>query len=298
MTTINNCFEFAYLFDVTNGNPNGDPDAANQPRQDYETGFGLVTDVCLKRKIRNYVEMVKRGEPGHAIYISEGAVLDDKHRAAYNSLGVDPKKGANGKAAELTAQMCKNHYDVRMMGALMVGELNCGKVRGPLQLGIARSIDQIVPVQLSITRMAATKAEEGKENKTMGNKWIVPYALYRVHGYVNAPLAQRSGATDADLDLLWEALREMWHYDKSAARPEMAARGLVALRHDGSMRTANTPELSDIVKVDRATDPSGPPRAWSDYRVTISRERLPANVEILDLMTQATANRERAGKRR
>ena len=254
-TVVSNCIEFAYIFDVTNGNPNGDPDAANQPRQDYETGLGLITDVCLKRKIRNYVEMVA-GKSPNRIYVTEGAILDDKHAEAYKEVEVDPKKGANGKAADLTAWMCKHYYDVRMMGALMVGDLNCGKVRGPLQVGIARSVEPIRPVQLSITRMAATKAAEGKDNKTMGNKWIVPYALYRVHGYINAPLAQRSGATGDDVKLLWDALKQMWHYDKSAARPEMSARRLVAVIHPSAMRTANTPELAEVVTVTRTTDPN------------------------------------------
>src|SRR5262245_30827933 len=149
---ITNYIEFVYLFDVTNGNPNGDPDAANQPRQDYETGFGLVSDVCLKRKVRNYVEMVAEGKTPNKIYVTEGAVLDDKHAEAYKEVGADKKKSANGKSAELTAWMCKHYYDVRMMGALMVGDLNCGKVRGPLQMGIARSVEPIRPVQLSLTR--------------------------------------------------------------------------------------------------------------------------------------------------
>lgn len=181
--------------------------------------------------------------------------------------------------------MCKHYYDVRMMGALMVGDVNCGKVRGPLQLGQACSVEPIVPVQMTITRMASTKADAEKENKTMGNKWIVPYGLYRVHGYINAPLAAKSGATEADLDLLWEALREMWHYDKSAARPEMSARRLFMLRHTGALRSANTPELSDIVKVERAADdPNTPARAWSDYRLTIDTRALPKGVETLDLI--------------
>jgi CRISPR-associated protein Csd2 len=281
---INNCIEFAYLFDATNSNPNGDPDAANQPRQDYETGLGLVTDVCVKRKIRNYVEMVGGSKTPNRIYVTEGAVLDDKHAEAYKENGIDPKKNANGKSGDLTAWMCRQYYDIRMMGAPMVGDLNCGKVRGPLQIGIAQSVDPIRPVQLSITRMAATKAAEGKDNKTMGSKWIVPYALYRVHGYVNAPLAHRSGATNDDLTLLWDALRQMWHYDRSAARPEMSARRLIALKHPGPMRTANTPELADVVTIARATDPKVPARMWSDYRVDINRAGIPQGVEVVDLI--------------
>ena len=280
MTTISNYVEFAYLFDVTNGNPNGDPDAANAPRQDYETGLGLVSDVCLKRKVRNFVEM-GGGKSPNAIYVTEGAILDDKHADAYKALGIEGKP--DGRASELTTWMCQHYYDVRMMGALMVGDLNCGKVRGPLQLGQARSVEPIVPVQMSITRMAATKASE-KENKTMGNKWIVPYGLYRVHGYINAPLTEKSGATEADLALLWEALREMWHYDKSAARPEMTARRLVALKHPGKLRAPKTPELADVVKVERTNDPSVPARNYSDYRVEISREELPQGIEVMELI--------------
>ncbi len=298
MTTISNYIEFAYLFDVTNGNPNGDPDAANAPRQDYETGMGLVSDVCIKRKIRNYVEM-KGGKTPNAIYVTEGAVLDDKHAKAYEALGIEDKPSrkkakasesaddgedkVNNTSEKLTAWMCKHYYDVRVMGALMVGDLNCGKVRGPLQLGQARSVEPIVPVQMTITRMAATKASE-KENKTMGNKWIVPYGLYRVHGYINAPLAAKSGATEADLALLWDALQEMWHYDKSAARSEMSARLLIALKHPGEMRSPNTPELSDVVKVERVTDPSTPARAWSDYRLTTNSDALPKDVEVLNMI--------------
>ena len=278
MTTISNYMEFAYVFDVTGGNPNGDPDAANAPRQDYETGLGLVSDVCLKRKIRNYVEM-RSGKAPNAIYITEGAILDDKHGEAYKALGIEPKSKPNGNAADLTKWMCEQYYDVRMMGALMVGDLNCGKVRGPLQLGQARSIEPIVPAQLSITRMAATKQEEGKDNKTMGNKWIVPYGLYRVHGYINAPLAEKSGATEADLALLWEALGEMWHYDKSAARPEMSARRLIVLKHPGKLRAANTPELAEVLTVTRATDDDIPARSLSDYVISTNPDRLPEGVE-------------------
>jgi CRISPR-associated protein Csd2 len=277
MTIISNYMEFDYLFDVTNGNPNGDPDAANAPRQDYETGLGLVSDVCLKRKVRSYIEM-RKGKSPNAIYITEGAVLDDKHEEAYAALGIDDRK-LNGKEADLTKWMCEHYYDGRMMGALMIGDLNCGKVRGPLQLGQARSIEPIVPVQMSITRMAATKASE-KENKTMGNKWIVPYGLYRVHGYINAPLAEKSGATEDDLQLLWDALREMWHYDKSAARPEMAARRLVVFKHPSKLRAPNTPQLADIITVERVTDSSSPARDWTDYSVKINGAGLPQGVEV------------------
>jgi CRISPR-associated protein Csd2 len=287
MTTtaeINNWIEFAYLFDATRSNPNGDPDAANQPRQDYETGAGLVSDVCIKRKLRNHVEMVGGGKSPNRIYVTEGAVLDDKHAEAYAANDVDKKSGANGKSADLTAWMCRQYYDIRMMGAPMVGDLNCGKVRGPLQIGIAQSVEPIRPVQLTITRMAATKAAEGKDNKTMGTKWIVPYAVYRVHGYINAPLAKRSGATEADIDLLWDALREMWHYDRSAARPEMSARRLIAFRHPGPMRAAHTPELTDVVTIARGTDPKTPARAWSDYRVTVNHAGIPKGVEVMDLI--------------
>jgi CRISPR-associated protein Csd2 len=279
MPIINNYREFEYLFDVTSGNPNGDPDAANAPRQDYETGLGLVSDVCLKRKVRSYVEM-KQGKSPNAIYITEGAVLDEKHDEAYKALGIRKPKG---NEADLTKWMCEHYYDVRTMGALMVGNLTCGKVRGPLQLGQARSIEPIVPVQMSITRMAATKASE-KENKTMGNKWIVPYGLYRVNGYINAPLAEKSGATEDDLTLLWEALKEMWHYDKSAARPEMAARRLVVLKHPSKLRAPNTPELADVIKVERATGASSPARDWTDYRVTVNGNGLPKGVEVIELI--------------
>lgn len=282
MSTINNHIEFVYLFDVVNGNPNGDPDAQNAPRQDYETGFGLVSDVCVKRKVRNYVETLGGAAP-NALYITEGSVLDDAHKAAWEEVGVE-KKPKDGQAKSLIDFMCKRYYDVRMFGALMQGDYNCGKVRGPVQIGFAKSIEPIVPVQISLTRMASTKAEEGKENKTMGNKWIVPYGLYRLHGYINAPLAGKSGATEADLALFWEALREMWHLDKSAARPEMNARALIVTKHPHDRRSPRTPELSEIVKVERVTDASNPARAWSDYRVTVNKEGVPTGVNIEEMI--------------
>lgn len=281
MTIISNCYEFCYLFDCTNSNPNGDPDAGNAPRQDYETGLGIVSDVCIKRKLRNYVEMID-GKSPNAIYITEGAILDNKHKNAYEALGIDDK-AAREKESELTEWMCQHYYDVRMIGALMVGDRNCGKVRGPLQISMAQSIDPITPVRLSITRMAATKDEEGKDRKTMGDKWIVPYGLYRLHGYINAPLAEKSGATEGDLELLWNALSEMWHYDKSAARPEMAARSLVIVEHP-RLRAPNVPDLSQVVKVKRNSDANTPARSWEDYEITIKEVEWPEGVSMIDMI--------------
>lgn len=286
MTEISNYYEFSYIFDCKNGNPNGDPDAANAPRQDYTTGTGWVSDVAIKRRIRNYVEMVKDGKEPNRIYITEGAVLDDRHGEAYGAAGLEAKKGTkvNGKAAELTSWMASQYYDVRLMGALMVGALNCGKVRGPLQFGPATSLDPIEPVEMSITRMASTKAEEGKDNKTMGNKWIVPYAAYRLNGYINAPLATKSGATEQDLALLWEALSEMWVYDKSAARPEMTARKLVVIKHPVRLRARGTPQLDEIVTITRQGDLSAPVRSWDQYAegIEVHRDRLPDGVEVIE----------------
>src|SRR5690606_34850676 len=203
-------YEFVYFFDVINGNPNGDPDAGNMPRLDPETNQGLVTDVCLKRKVRNFVALAKEQEPGFDIYMQEKAVLNNQHKKAYEALGIksEPKKlpKDQAKAKELTEWMCKNFFDVRAFGAVMTTEVNSGQVRGPIQLAFSRSIDPILPMEISITRMAVTKVEDVEKERTMGRKHIVPYGLYRVHGYVSAKLAERTGFSDDDLKLLWDSL--------------------------------------------------------------------------------------------
>jgi len=227
MQPIQNRYEFVYLFDVINGNPNGDPDSGNLPRLDPETSLGLVTDVCLKRKIRNYVELTRGNAAPYEIYVREKAVLTRQHQRAHEELDAVDKK--EDKTIQARAWMCKNFFDVRTFGAVMsLKEYNCGQVRGPVQLAFSRSIDQIVPLDISITRMAvATEAEaekQGGDNRTMGRKSIVPYGLYRCHGFISAPLAKQTGFSEDDLKLLWEALTNMFDHDRSAARGEMSER--------------------------------------------------------------------------
>lgn len=318
MTALPHRFDFVFLFDVTNGNPNGDPDAGNLPRVDPETNQGLVTDVCLKRKIRNYAEIAKGDAPGYAIYVQEGAILNEQHRKAYKSVRPDDPKVAKGDGklspqsdAELKMLrdfMCANFFDVRTFGAVMSTGVNCGQVRGPVQLSFAHSIEPIVPLEISITRMAATneaekkKREEGAdddqrtENRTMGRKHIVPYGLYRAHGFVSAKLAERTGFADADVDFLWEALINMFEHDRSAARGEMAARKLIAFEHDNALGRAPAHDLFERIVVRRRSgddayeigdarlDNLAPARRFADYRVTIDRENAPEGVTIHELL--------------
>ena len=309
MTALANRYDFVFLFDVTNGNPNGDPDAGNLPRLDPETSRGLVTDVCLKRKVRNFAELAKSDEPGFAIYVEEGAILNEKHRQAYEAIRPDTEKIAKEKKLNprndeelirLRQFMCDNFFDVRTFGAVMSTGINCGQVRGPVQMTFARSIEPIVPLEISITRMAATNAKEKKEriegsdeertdNRTMGRKYIVPYGLYRAHGFISAKLAERTGFSGDDLDFLWQAFGQMFEHDRSAARGEMTARRLIAFRHDSPLGNAPAHSLLERVAVSRApaSDTGGeqaPARAYGDYQVVIDRHDLPASVEILDLL--------------
>src|SRR5690606_22095636 len=250
MSPISNRYEFVYLFDVSNGNPNGDPDAGNLPRLDPETNRGLVTDVALKRKIRNYVALEKSvdGEPekGFSIYMQERSVLNNAHQLAWEALGIPPDEKEKykklpkdeAKARELTAWMCKNFFDVRAFGAVMTTEVNAGQVRGPIQLAFASSIDPVVPMEIAITRMAVTNEKDLEKERTMGRKHIVPYGLYRVHGFISAKLAERTGFTEDDLALLWRALTNLFEHDRSAARGEMAARKLIVFKHQDAMGNA------------------------------------------------------------
>lgn len=285
MSGITNRYEFVYLFDVTNGNPNGDPDAGNMPRLDPETNQGLVTDVCLKRKIRNYVSLEKENQPGFGIYMQEKAVLNNQHKKAYEALDIppEPKKlpKEEAKARELTAWMCNNFFDVRAFGAVMTTEVNAGQVRGPIQMAFATSIDPIVPMEISITRMAVTNEKEAEKERTMGRKHIVPYGLYRAHGYISAKLSERTGFSEDDLGLLWRALTNMFEHDRSAARGEMAARRLVVFKHDNAMGCAPAHTLFDAVKVERVNGESGAPaRNFSDYKVTVESESLPVGITV------------------
>jgi CRISPR-associated protein Csd2 len=287
-TPIQNRHEFVLLFDVRDGNPNGDPDAGNLPRVDPETGEGLVTDVCLKRKVRNYVGLRHGEQPPYEIYVKERAVLNQQHERAYRALGINPE-GAEGKrkggdrSDEARRWMCENFYDVRTFGAVMSTGVNAGQVRGPVQITFARSVGPVVSLEHSITRMAvATEGEAEKQqgdNRTMGRKNTVPYGLYRAHGFVSAHLAGQTGFSGDDLDLLLEALASMFDHDRSAARGEMSTRGLYVFRHDNALGRAPAHVLFDRVKTPPPpTD--RPVRRFEDFQVQINDEGLPEGVTL------------------
>lgn len=282
MSALANRYEFVLLFDVENGNPNGDPDAGNLPRIDPETGHGLVTDVCLKRKIRNYVELAKNGAEGFNIYIQEKAVLNQRHERAYKACNLEPDKSHKRlpkkaeDAARLTAWMCANFYDVRAFGAVMSTEINCGQVRGPVQLAFARSVEPIVPLEVSITRMAVTNEKDLASERTMGRKSIVPYGLYRAEGYISAPFAEKTGFDHTDLELLWEALSSMFEHDRSAARGKMSTRKLIVFKHANRLGNMPAHALFERVTVTRknAGRDAAPARAFNDYEVLVRPEGL------------------------
>lgn len=298
--------EFVLYFDVTNGNPNGDPDAGNRPRLDPETNQALVSDVCLKRKIRNYVALAHAEKPGFRIYMNEGAVLNRQHKEAWSAVGSSPDKENDfsklpkkeGEARKLTAWMCANFYDIRAFGAVMSTEINAGQVRGPVQLAFARSVEPVLPLEISITRSSVTNERDVDKERTMGRKHIIPYGLYRAHGYVSAPLAgdarKGTGFSDDDLELLFQALETMFEHDRSAARGEMATRKLIVFRHASALGSAHAHALFDRVKTwrvhkgsrheigDERTDNWPPARGWADYAVTIDRDGLPDGVEIIE----------------
>lgn len=289
MDAIKNRYEFVILFDVENGNPNGDPDAGNMPRIDPETGHGLVTDVCLKRKIRNYVETVKEAETGYRIYVKDNVPLNRSDAEACKYVGADPAKLKEAKKKDdkldekLRDFMCSNFYDIRTFGAVMTtfvkGALNCGQVRGPVQLGFARSVDPIMPQEVTITRVAiTTEADAEKKGTEMGRKYIVPYGLYRAEGYVSANLARKTtGFSDADLELLWNAILNMFELDHSAARGKMAVRQLIVFKHDSELGNAPAYKLFDLVKAEKKADVVTP-RAYTDYTVTVDQANLPGGV--------------------
>lgn len=288
--SLDHRYDFVFLFDVKDGNPNGDPDAGNLPRLDAETGNGLVTDVCLKRKVRNYVGIVKSEQPPYEIYVKERAVLNNQNRRAYVGIGRedalegDGKKRKGGDAVEeARIWMCKNFYDVRTFGAVMSTGINCGQVRGPIQMTFGRSIDPIVSLEHSITRMAvATEAEAEKQsgdNRTMGRKFTVPYGLYVAHGFVSAPLAAQTGFSQEDLNLLWDALINMFEHDRSAARGEMATRGLYVFEHESKLGNAPAHELFARIKV-KLKEGVSAPRAFADYAVSVDDRNLPSGVKL------------------
>jgi CRISPR-associated protein Csd2 len=297
MSAIAHRHEFVYLFDVTNGNPNGDPDAGNLPRLDPETNHGLVTDVCLKRKIRNFVQLAKNSAPGYAIYMQEKAILNQQHEKAWKALDIPPddkdqyKKlpKDEAKSRELTAWMCANFFDVRSFGAVMTTGVNAGQVRGPIQISFASSIDPVIPLEISITRMAVTTEAESKnqggDNRTMGRKHIIPYGLYRAHGFISAKLAERTAFSSQDLELLWQALINMFEHDHSAARGEMNARKLIVFAHESAMGNAPAHVLFDAVTVARHPDHAQEAaRRFDHYQVKINREKIPPGVKIMELL--------------
>ena len=301
MTTLTNRYDFVLFFDVENGNPNGDPDAGNLPRMDPETSQGLVSDVCLKRKVRNYVLAKYDNTPPHRIYFTERAVLNDAHQEAWHAVEPD-KKGDysklpkdEGKARELTAWMCANFWDIRTFGAVMTTKVNAGQVRGPVQMTFARSAERIMPLEVSITRSSVTNEADRDKERTMGRKHIVPYGLYRAHGFINAKLAAQTGFSEDDLGTLWTAFRDMFDLDRSAARGLMAARWLIAFKHDSALGNAQAHRLFERVSVHRVRGdddalPVGdgrlhnwpPARAFADYRIDVDKADLPQGVTLYE----------------
>lgn len=296
MGVLNNRYDFVILFDVENGNPNGDPDSGNMPRVDAETQLGLITDVCLKRKIRNYVEMVKDDSTGYRIYVKDHAILNQEDEKAFAALDLDVKEDAvkerRKKDPDIDVKikdwMCANYYDIRTFGAVITTftkmRLNCGQVRGPVQLGFAKSVEPIVPQEITITRVAITTEKDAEKKKNeMGNKYIVPYGLYRCEGFVSANLARKmTGFSEEDLELLWEAIINMFENDHSAARGKMAVRKLIIFKHDSELGNAPSHKLFDAVKVSRNSEEcEAPARAFTDYTVEIYKDSIPDGVTVL-----------------
>lgn len=283
MSEIKNRIDFVYMFDVQDGNPNGDPDAGNLPRVDSETGMGLVTDVCLKRKVRNYVQVAKNIEDGYDIFIKEKAVLNNLIDKAHDDSEV---KKSKDKTEAARIFMCKNYYDIRTFGAVMSTGKNAGQVRGPIQFTFARSADPIAAAEHSITRMAVATDKEaekqGGDNRTMGRKATVPYGLYVCHGFISANLAQQTGFSEDDLALFWDALKNMFDVDRSAARGLMSSQKLIVFKHDSALGNAPANKLFDLVKVSKICD--GAPRSFSDYSITIDKDNVPSNITVEELI--------------
>lgn len=296
--SIQNRYDFILFFDVKDGNPNGDPDAGNLPRMDPETGNGLVTDVCLKRKVRNFVQLDKNGSAGYDIFVKEKAILNKHIREAFETLGInlneppaDKKDGEKRKSkgesqgSEIETGrsfMCKSYYDIRTFGAVLSTGANAGQVRGPVQITFARSVDPIIPLEHSITVCAARMEEKSIEEQIgiQGRKFTVPYALYRCHGFISAPLAEKTGFSEDDLELFWNALVNMFEHDHSAARGQMAARKLIVFKHDSRMGKAPSHQLFDLVSICRSGDAEKPPRSFSDYKIVIDETKVPAGVHL------------------
>jgi CRISPR-associated protein Csd2 len=294
--SIQNRYDFVFLFDVKDGNPNGDPDAGNLPRVDAETGHGLVTDVALKRKVRNYVAMKYAGDQEATdgkgdltanrfeIYVRERAVLNRQHKRAYAAYDLKPEDKKLPKdiqdARRITGWMCKNFYDIRTFGAVMSTEVNSGQVRGPVQLTFARSIDPVVSAEHTITRMAVTNEADLEKERTMGRKFTIPYGLYRAHGFISAHLAAQTGFDERDQELLWEALKNMFEHDRSAARGEMATRGLFVFKHESALGNAPAHALFERIQVKRK-DGIEVARDFKDYEVQVNEADMPSGVTLL-----------------
>ena len=286
---IKNRYDFMVLFDVENGNPNGDPDAGNMPRVDAESGYGIVTDVCLKRKIRNYIEAACEDKSGYRIYVKDNVPLERSDKEAYADLGIDEGKAKelkkNDPEADLKIRnfMCRNFFDIRTFGAVMTtfvkAALNCGQVRGPVQFGFARSVEPVLPQEITITRVAITTEKDALNKKTeIGRKFVIPYALYKVEGYVSANLARKvTGFSEEDLQLLWKAIINMFECDRAAARGNMAVRELIVFKHDSELGEAPAYRLFDTIKITR-NNQEAPARAYSDYTITIDEYKIPAGV--------------------
>jgi CRISPR-associated protein Csd2 len=282
---MNNRYDFLFIFDAQDANPNGDPDAGNLPRVDVETGQGLVTDVCLKRKIRNFVALTANGASGKRIYFTDGSVLNDLQQEAQNAVGIpaaESKAPKNGKKDQATAWMCENYYDVRTFGAVMSTEINCGQVRGPVQLSFARSIDPIVASEHAITRSSVTNKKDAEKERTMGRKFTIPYGLYKAHGFVNPFLAAQTGFSDGDLELLFQSLENAFQFDQSAARPagSMNPRALLVFKHDTALGSAASHKLFDLVTITKKAEVEVA-RSFADYDLSVDESAIPQGVTLI-----------------
>lgn len=283
MNELKNRIDFVYIFDVQDGNPNGDPDAGNLPRVDAETGMGIVTDVCIKRKVRNYVQVAKGLANGYDIFVKEKAVLNNEIDKAHDDAKV---KAAQNKIAAARQYMCEHYYDIRTFGAVMSTGKNAGQVRGPIQLTFARSVNPVATSEHSITRIAVATPKEAEsqngENHTMGRKATIPYGLYVCHGFISANLAQQTGFTEDDLALFFDALKNMFDLDRSAARGLMSAQKLIVFRHASELGNAPANKLFDLVKIEKTTNDV--PRSFKDYAVSINTSALPNGVTVKELI--------------
>ncbi len=291
---ITNRYDFTLFFDVVNGNPNGDPDAGNMPRIDPDTNRGLVSDVCIKRKVRNYIDLVKgesiddpdvpEGELGYKIYVQEGAILNERNRKAYVHYDIDPVDKALPKTERerraVTRFMCDNFFDIRAFGAVMTTGVNCGQVRGPVQLCFAESVDPVLPLEMSITRMAVTKEEDASKERTMGRKQYIPYGLYRMDGFISAPLAEKTGFCEGDLDLFFEALARMFENDRSSAHGLMSSRKLFAFKHESRLGNAPAHQLFERIEVKRLIPEAQEARSFDDYAIEVGE--MPEGVELIE----------------